>query len=118
MCLRYSPNFLSGYLTQEPVNRPLQLQRCPAKMFCDRMQAGMHETRAGGGVPPKGKAIRRPDRRGGVNGVSDWKKTVPKAKLSSIYGLIRIVLFFIGPLKPDVEEKVVEQHLFLSLVHF
>ena len=29
--------------------------------------------RAGGGVPPKGKAIRRPDRRGGVNGVSDWK---------------------------------------------
>ena len=29
--------------------------------------------RAGGGVPPWGKAIRRPDRRGGVNGVLDWE---------------------------------------------
>ena len=32
-------------------------------------------------------------------------------------GLIFIGLFFIGPLKPDVEEKVAEFHLFCSLVH-
>ena len=35
-----------------------QLQRCPAKMPCHRMAGGHAKRwRAGGGVPPKGKAI-------------------------------------------------------------
>ena len=43
---------------QEPAKRALQLQRCPAKMPCDRMQDGHAERwRAGGGVPRKGKAM-------------------------------------------------------------
>ena len=45
---------------QEPVKRALQLQRCLAKMPCHRMQGGhAKKWRAGGGVPPKGQAIRR-----------------------------------------------------------
>ena len=43
---------------QEPVKRALQLQRCPGKMPCHRMQGGHAKRwRAGGGVPPKGQAM-------------------------------------------------------------
>ena len=44
-----------------------ELQRCPARMPCHTITTGDAESwRAGGGVPPKGKAIRRPPRRGGA----------------------------------------------------
>ena len=50
--------------------------RCLAKMPCRELTNGHAESsRAGGGVPPKGKAIRRPQRSGGVNGVSDSEVT-------------------------------------------
>ena len=40
--------------------------RCLAKMPCRELTNGHAESsRAGGGVPPKGKAIRRPERSGG-----------------------------------------------------
>ena len=71
---------------EEPANRALQLQRCPAKMPCHRMQGGDAESwRAGGGVPPKGKAIRRPDRRGGMNGVSDCRWRSAQAQVVEYY---------------------------------
>ena len=73
--------------------------------------------RAGGGVPPKGKAIRRPDRRGGRNGVSDCEEIVAQPKLSNILGLICVVLFIIGPSKPEVEEEVAKYqfHIIIGL---
>ena len=50
--------------------------RCLAKMPCRELTNGHAESsRAGGGVPPKGKAIRRPQRSGGVNGVSGSEVT-------------------------------------------
>ena len=71
---------------QEPVKRALQLQRCPAKMPCHRKQGGhAKKWRAGGGVPPKGQAIRRPQRSGGYSGVSDPSVSRPKSQLSKPY---------------------------------
>ena len=75
--------------------------------------------RAGGGVPPKGKAIRRPDRRGGRNGVLDpgSEPQVAQPKLSNILGLILDFFVLSGPLKPEVEEEVAELQFWCSLVH-
>ena len=47
--------------------------------------------------------------------MSDSKEQALESKLSNIFGLICVVLFFIGPLKPEVEEKVSEHHLFSVL---
>ena len=70
---------------QEPVKRALQLQRCLAKMPCHRMQGGhAKKWRAGGGVPPKGQAIRRPQRSGGYSGVSDHPQAGPNQNCRSL----------------------------------
>ena len=53
LCLTYSPNFFIGHLTQELVNRPLQLQRCPAKMPCHRTRTGMPKAGGRAAVSPQ-----------------------------------------------------------------
>ena len=65
-------NYCECFVSLLHVRKASKLQICTAQMPCHRMADGHAKTwRAGGGVPPKGKAIRRPDRRGGSNGVSD-----------------------------------------------
>ena len=53
LCLTYSPNFFIGHLTQELVNRPLQLQRCRAKMPCHRTRTGMPKAGGRAAVSPQ-----------------------------------------------------------------
>ena len=49
--------------------------------------------------------------------MSDSKEQALESKLSNIFGLICVVLFILGPLKPEVEEEVAEHQFFFSLVH-
>ena len=59
-----------------------ELQRCPARMPCHTMTTGHAESwRAGGGVPPKGKAIRRPQR-SEEHGVLDQFSSWPSSQLT------------------------------------
>ena len=96
---------------QEPVKRALQLQRCPAKMPCHRKQGGhAKKWRASGGVPPKGQAIRRPQRSGGMNGVSDPSFLISNRNCRSliclIYGHILIVYVSIAYSKSKLRREI------------
>ena len=100
--------------TRQLINSSIQLinssthQPMALRHFLTR-PGGLRAARLNPPPGPEGRDERR---------VRLFPSPVPKSKLSSIFGLIRIVLFCIGLLKPNVEEKVVEHHLFLSLVHF
>ena len=64
--------------------------RCLAKMPCHELTNGHAESsRAGGGVPPKGKAIRRPPRRGGATACQTNRQVPnPHAKSPNLKSII------------------------------
>ena len=88
LCLTYSPNFFIGHLTQELVNRPLQLQRCPAKMPCHRTRTGMPKAGGRAAVSPQ-RGRQSAARPGGASSAcwTDSQMPNPNAKSPNLKAL-------------------------------
>ena len=95
---------------------------CVCMGVCARRPANIEKNRCQKMIKILIEKKRAIPRQGGWPGGLRWAlggktRGVINAKLSNIFGLICIVLFILGPLKPEVEEEVAEHQFFFSLVH-